>query len=80
MWPKPQPGSSDPKGSSSWEGAGGLHGAHIFRENAAIMFFIDFEAHFVNFLGSKIDLGAHFARLLDSETRFGGLVRPAVCA
>ena len=57
-----------------------LHGAHIFRENAAIMFVIDFEAHFVKFLGSKIDLGAHFGRLLGSETRFGGLVRPAVCA
>ena len=71
---------SHPKGSASWEGGGGLHGAHIFRENAAIMFFIDFEAHFVKFFGSKIDLGAHFGRLLRSETRFGRLVRPAVCA
>ena len=44
------------------------------------MFFIDFEAPFVMFLGSKMDLGAHFGRLLGSETRFGGLVRPAVCA
>ena len=61
-------------------GEGRLHGAHIFRENAAIMFFIDFEAHFVMFLGSKMDLGTHFGRLLGSETRFGRLVRPAVCA
>ena len=69
-----------PQGVILLGGGGGLHGAHIFRENAAIMFFIDFEAHFVRFWGSKIDLGAHFGRLLGSEPRFGRLVRPAVCA
>ena len=80
MLPNPWPGGVRPQGVGLLGGGGGLHGAHIFRENAAIMFVIDFEAHFVKFLGSKIDLGAHFGRLLGSETRFGGLVRPAVCA
>ena len=79
MLPNPWHGGYGARGRPPGRG-GGLHGAHIFRENAAIMFVIDFEAHFVKFLGSKIDLGAHFGRLLGSETRFGGLVRPAVCA
>ena len=69
-----------PQGVILLGGGGGLHGAHIFRENAAIMFVSDFEAHFVKFFGSKIDLGAHFGGFLGSETRFGRLVRPAVCA
>ena len=80
MWPKPQREGQTPRGHPPGRGGGGLHGAHFFRENAAIMFFIDFGAHFVKFLGSKMDLGTHFGRLLGSETRFGGLVRPAVCA
>ena len=80
MVPKPQHGEVPTKGSASPGGVSGLQGALIFRENAAITIYIDFEAHFVKFLGSKIDLGLHFGALLGFVNRFWGFVRPAVCA
>ena len=39
MWPKPQPGSSDPKGSPSWEGGGLGHVGAIFCSWALLDFF-----------------------------------------
>ena len=61
MWLERHPEGFLLKGSASRGGVSRLQGTLIFRENAAITIYIDFEAHFVKFLGSKLD-GSSFWR------------------
>ena len=64
MWPKPQPGGSRPKGSSSWEGGGLGHVGAIFCSWALLDFFWVLLLIFFNFLSISNGFWEDLGRVL----------------